>query len=331
MYFNYQDTCEDVLTGLPDRAKQILVRRFGLEADEKQTLQAIGQDIGITRERVRQIQQAGLVKARERAEKHGSIFGFFNNQLRTTGGLRKEDSLLRVLSPERAANQVFFLLCLAKDFNRILETNDFYTLWLVDPKALALAQKAAHQAIVKLKRVSEPIEIEELESLLKLNAIELSAYLEAAKTIAKGPQGLWGLKDWPEINPKGMRDKAYIVLKAQGKPLHFTQVSELINQGDIFSSRKKAHPQTVHNELIKDNRFVLVGRGLYALAGWGYKPGVVKDVIIEILGKSENPLTKNEIVEKVLKQRFVARNTILLNLHNTKYFRRDLEGKYMLV
>lgn len=331
MYFNYQDTCEDLLTELPNRAKQILVRRFGLETSEKQTLQAVGQNMGITRERVRQIQQAGLAKTRERAEKYAPIFGFFNNQLRTTGGLRKEDSLLRILSPELATNQVFFLLCLAKDCDRILETNDFHTLWIVDLKVLSLAKEVADKAIAKLKKISKPIEIEELESLLKFNAVVLYAYLEAAKGIAKGPQGLWGLKEWPEINPKGMRDKAYIILKTQGKPLHFAQVSQLINEGNMFDSVKKAHPQTVHNELIKDGRFVLVGRGLYALEEWGYKPGVVKDVIIEILGKNQNSLTKNEIVEEVLKQRFVARNTILLNLHNTKHFKRDLEGKYTLV
>jgi hypothetical protein len=84
---------------------------------------------------------------------------------------------------------------------------------------------------------------------------------------------------------------------------------------------------TTHNELIKDSRFVLVGRGLYALSEWGYMSGVVKDVIKNII-ENDGPLTRDKIVEKVLKERYVKENTILVNLQNPKYFRRDKEGRY---
>jgi len=86
--------------------------------------------------------------------------------------------------------------------------------------------------------------------------------------------------------------------------------------------------QTVHNELIKDSRFVLVGRGIYALEEWGYYPGQVKDVILRVLREERKPITKEEILEKVLEQRLVKENTILLNLSNKKYFERDVQGKY---
>ena len=105
--------------------------------------------------------------------------------------------------------------------------------------------------------------------------------------------------------------------------MHFVEVAKTIEK----RFNKKAHQATVHNELIKDKRFVLVGRGLYALTEWGYKPGVVRDVIRSILIKS-GPLTKRDVVDSVLKERHVKENTILVNLQNSKYFKKDKSGKY---
>jgi hypothetical protein len=63
------------------------------------------------------------------------------------------------------------------------------------------------------------------------------------------------------------------------------------------------------------------------LSEWGYSTGVVRDVIKEIIAKN-GPLTKNEIIDKVLKERHVKQNTILVNLQNQRFFKRDKAGKY---
>jgi DNA-directed RNA polymerase delta subunit len=123
-----------------------------------------------------------------------------------------------------------------------------------------------------------------------------------------------------------MRDYAFLVIRRHGSPIHFKEVAKLITE--LF--KKKAHVATTHNELIKDPRFVLVGRGLYALAEWGYMSGVVKDVIRKVLEKN-GPMTKDEIVDKVLKERYVKENTIMVNLQNPKYFKKNKEGKYEAV
>jgi hypothetical protein len=130
----------------------------------------------------------------------------------------------------------------------------------------------------------------------------------------------------PNVKTKGMRDYAFLVIRKHGSPIHFKEVAQQITQ--VF--KKKAHIATTHNELIKDSRFVLVGRGLYALKEWGYIAGVVKDVIRNILEKN-GPLTKEEIIQKVLKERYVKDNTIMVNLQNQKYFRKDKENKYHIV
>jgi hypothetical protein len=151
----------------------------------------------------------------------------------------------------------------------------------------------------------------------------IKRWLSMSKHIAKNPLGEWGKASSSNIKAKGMRDYAFLVLRKHGSPIHFREVAKQISK--IFN--KEAHIATCHNELIKDKRFVLVGRGLYALAEWGYKPGVVKDVIRDILAQS-GPLTKSDIIEKVLKERYVKENTILVNLQNPKLFKKDREGKY---
>jgi hypothetical protein len=330
MYFDYQAISKDFLKLLPDRARQIIARRFGLEAEQRETLQAIGEDFDITRERVRQIEGASLNKMAKRVKTHKPVFEFFSNQLKTTGRLRKEDVFFQVVSPELLRNQVFFLLSLDKEFERILETENFHTLWTIDKKILGLAEKAVKQAAKKLERASRPLRPEEIQSPQKKELPALLAYLEASKIVQKGPRGFWGLRDWPEINPRGVRDKAHIVFKKEKRPLHFSKVAEIINKSKMFEPFKKVHFQTVHNELIKDSRFVLVGRGIYALAEWGYNPGTVSDVIVEVLKEAKIPLSKEEVLKGVLKKRFVAKNTILLNLHNKKRFQRNPKGRYQL-
>ena len=157
----------------------------------------------------------------------------------------------------------------------------------------------------------------------------MDSYLEVSKRIQANKEGKLGLIDWPEIKPRSVKDRAFLVFKKHQKPLHFREITLLIDQLDTTEIRdKKTHPQTVHNELIKDVRFVLVGRGMYALGEWGYKPGTIADVITNVLKEKPHLASKDEIVNEVLAQRMVKKNTILIKLSNKKYFQRNAEGKY---
>lgn len=55
----------ETLTRLPDRDRQILQWRFGLEGQDAQTLEAIGQRLGLSRERVRQLEARALAQLRQ--------------------------------------------------------------------------------------------------------------------------------------------------------------------------------------------------------------------------------------------------------------------------
>jgi len=324
MKFDYSQICQELLRDLSQRQKEILFRRFGLKSGQRETLESIGKSYGITRERVRQIEKEGFLKLKPKTNQYQKIFQYFNKYFEAKGGFKKEDILLNELAGPNQKSQIYFLLTLGPNFERFGETEDFYSLWTINRNSLVLAKKVIDSFSNKLKELGKPLRLKEFELPLGLPKGQVGggwvlSYLEISKKIQKNPEGLYGLKDWPEINPRGIKDKAYLILKKTKTPLHFTEVAKLI---------EGALTQTVHNELIKDSRFILVGRGIYALEEWGYYPGQVKDIILKVLKEERKPLTKEEILEKVLEQRLVKENTILLNLSNKKYFERDVQGKY---
>ncbi|KKQ76687.1 MAG: transcription initiation factor sigma 70 [Parcubacteria group bacterium GW2011_GWC1_38_6] len=324
---NFQTICSDLIKNLPDKGKEVIVRRFGLDGLHRETLDAIGQDHGITRERVRQIQEVAMSKIDDGVQKYQSVFDGFEREIRSHGGLKKESILLGILGDGDNQNQVFFLLTLGKPFARFTESDDFHTFWTTEQKPMDGLKKTVSAFYKFLNKNKKPISLQDT-SVKKdfgknLKTEHLQSYLEVSKNIQSNQENLWGLKEWPEINPRGIKDRAYLAFKKEQRPLHFQEVARLI--GD------SANIQSVHNELIRDARFVLVGRGLYALKEMGYMPGVVKDVIMNILKKSQKPLTPQEIVAEVSKQRIVKENTILINLNNKKFFLRNQEGKYSFV
>jgi len=333
MKFNYSKICSNLLKDLPERQKVVLSRRFGLNlssappvggwrnGERRETLEFIGKYYGITRERVRQIEREGFLRLKPKTKHHQEAFQYFTNYFKIKGGLKKEDILLEQLGDKKEKNQIYFLLTLGEGFERFAETGDFYPLWATNKNSLVLAQKIIDSSSNLLSKTEKLLTLKDLNRLHSLSQPVLTSYLEISKEIKKNSEDLFGLKDWPEINPRGIKDKAYLVFKKEKNPLHFTEVANLI---------ESTLPQTVHNELIKDYRFVLVGRGIYALKEWGYEEGCVKDIILKVLKENKKFLTKEEILEKVLKQRLVKENTILLNLSNKKYFSKTPEGFFTI-
>jgi len=340
MNFNYQKICADLLKGLPQRTIGVIERRFGLQTPkesklptgqtgQRETLEAIGQSYDITRERVRQIEEEGFLKIRQKLGEQQEVFQYFEEVLASFGDLREEEALLRFLGREKFQNHVFFLLFNGDSFNRFPEDKDFYSFWAIKKESVNQAKKVVKSTINRFKKEKKIFSLNELLKNQKLNKDVFLSYIGISKQIQKNPEEQFGLKDWLEINPRGVKDKAYLVLKREEKPLHFAQVATLIEKLP-FPCQKGIHIATVHNELIKDPRFVLVGRGLYALTEWGYTPGVVRDIILKILKESKKPLSKKEILEKVLGQRFVKENTVALNLQDRDYFARDSRGRYRI-
>jgi len=330
---------------LSTRNRDIISRRFGLKNGRKETLESIGKSYGITRERVRQIEEVSL---RQVKDSLGSGFGskikpfvdLAENIIEQSGGVIKEENLFAKFAGSPSGNPtnaaLVFFLTLDGQFRKFSETDDFNTFWGLSGQHADVFKKSISSFVSALEKNNSTIAEAAVAdfykksgaSLKELTPTAIASYLAISKNISKNTFGHIGLTSWPEIKPRGVRDKAFLVLKLHGKPKHFREITQMINSAG-FSDRK-ANVQTVHNELIKDKRFVLVGRGMYGLADWGFKAGTVKDVIIDLLKSSSQPLHKDEIVAKVLSHRMVKENTILLNLQDSKTFEKVGEGIYSL-
>ncbi|MEX0652299.1 MAG: sigma factor-like helix-turn-helix DNA-binding protein [Candidatus Paceibacterota bacterium] len=336
--FKPKQVSKMLLSALPERAQEVLTSRYGLgKVTEKMTLESIGEKYGITRERVRQIENHALVSIRksEAFEKTTPVFEELEHYIESLGGVISEIELLSSISKDKSTqNHMHFLLVLGNPFVYKKEDSEFTHRWYTNEEFAESIHTALRNLYTNLsdnELVTESVLLESFLNEVKhlsdqyLQEEILRRWLSLSKTIAKNPLGDWGPAASSNVKAKGMRDFAYLAIKRHGSPMHFTEVAESITE--LFN--KKAHVATCHNELIKDKRFVLVGRGLYALSEWGYSSGVVKDVLKTILEK-EGPLSREELIDRIRKERYVKDNTISVNLQDTSIFKKDKGGKYSL-
>lgn len=331
---------DEVLNKLPkERLRDVIERRFGLKDGNEETLEAIGQKYGITRERVRQIESDALrvLTGRSSISLLKSVFeyldGFFKEHHYLMGEERLLNAIIGISEPHPARSAILMVLTIGKPYFKFNECDRFYPHWTTKKQVRNQAEKIMDYLVSYLDKQSQPIPSSEVLNIIYLKHKDVPEkfvhnVLDISKEISKNIFGELGLSHWPNINPRGVRDKAYLMLKKDSEPRHFVEITDLINKAGF--SPRQAFPQTVHNELIKDSRFVLVGRGIYALREWGYEPGIVKDVIVKLLSEAKQPLNRDEIISAVLKQRKVKPNTVVINLQSNKEFERLDDGRYQL-
>lgn len=336
--FKPKQVTRRMLSNLPPRAHEVIVNRFGLTDDaQSKTLEAIGQKYGITRERVRQIENTALslIRKSEFFKNEKQVFDELKKLIHTLGAIVSEQDLLNHLSKDKLTqNHINLFLTLGNEFTKHKEDEHFKTHWSVD-------SGIAEQIHKSLKNIYEGLSDDELISEGELIARFLEEvkdlseqykneeiarrWLSMSKKINKNPLGEWGKSTSSNIKTRGIKDYAFLMMRKHGSPMHFREVAKAV--ANTFN--KKCHVATCHNELIKDSRFVLVGRGIYALSEWGYKTGIVRDVIKGLIEKN-GPMTKEEIVDHVMKERYLKKNTILVNLQNSKYFKKNKNGQYTI-
>jgi len=329
----FQKLCFKCIETFNDnRLKDIFSRRYGFKNGESETLESIGKSYGITRERVRQIEEGGLKVLRNNVqiiEMLKPIFVEVGNYINNYGKVVAEKKLFYDFTgyenehPENAG--LYFILTInEKDFHRFNETDEYHSYWTVDKSFINKFLSFMKSVVCKINDNGKPINYDEflnhLENYHKIKREIIENYLMISKNIGKNIFNEIGLNKWSEIKPRGVRDKMIILFKKEKKPLHFHKITELINE---FFDDRTAYPQTVHNELIKDERFVLVGRGIYALKEWGYNEGTVKDIIRKILEEESKPIHKKTLIEKVLQQRLVNPTTIVINLKSDEFEKLD--------
>lgn len=325
---------QEILGSLTQKEASVIKRRIGFEA-EKETLQDIGDTYGITRERVRQIEDVGIRKIGRimRTSDLVIIQNAGEEILKEHGGVMTRDriisAILEKIHVDDAINHSIIDVLLQADFNLQKSKPQLGTqAYFHFPEVTKKQIEAIHKEAVKiLKKRGDIMETSSLYELIRTNLFAQFGKIETAMIdsvmdifldIVKGEETFIGLEKWKILNPSTLKDKAIYVLKKKKEPMHFLDISNAITE--YFHEAVKT--STIHNELIRNDEFILIGRGIYVLKEWGYKEGTVLDVILDIFKKSDSPLSTEEITERVLKTRQVKTTTIYMNLQNKKFIER---------
>ena len=320
-----------------EREQEIISRRFGL-AGNRETLEQIGESLSITRERVRQLEKAVLIRLQISAEENeiselAAAEKLLVRNLTEMGRVARISDLAdKVYGRKTTVSEktgIHFIATFSKSLTVVEENDRYYPAVGIAEYGSSLDIKEKVDEIVNVIKANKaPMTIEELDNKLDY---EHPDYIKAMASISKllaTLNGVWGLTKWPSVNPKNIRDKIFVILETKKEPMHFSDIAKEISESNF--KRKNVTVQAIHNELIKDDRFVLIGRGIYALNSWGYKKGTISEIIKSILEKAGKPLTREEIVKQVLKVRKVKETTILLNLQNKALFKKIDKNQYTL-
>jgi len=335
MTVSLENLLQDLFLVLTEKESGVIKRRFALLGQPKQTLEKIGRQFKVTRERIRQIESIALAKLRRtvRTTRLNDVNDMAKELLREHGGVLLEDALLSEMIMMTKGNQDTDGSILRLSFSIDTEMcaggrgGSYAPFWRLSALAMEDISLITDTVVKILKKRKSCMGEESLVTAVqamqlfkdRVPSTELIASClridERLRSIDEG----WGLTDWRFVRPRSIRDKVEIILKKTGHPLHFMEIANRIRE--MKFDHKNVTVQAVHNELIRYGQFVLVGRGLYALREWGYEPGTVADVIESIL-KEKGPLSKKEIIAEVAKQRTVKVGTISLNLQKMPFFVR---------
>lgn len=330
--FDYQNISQKLLASLPkQRDLDVLTRRYGLGQASYETLDAVGKRYGITRERVRQIERAALKRMSQTASAEvGALDKRLVAALEKEGKFAPLAKLARNLGvPAGDKAYINFLAHVAPHVGVIDDNRQFVsTLYLSEAYSTAKLAELSQELVDAFRQHGQPAKLNEIAAKLKTKlSPQATENLAAITKELANFETTWGLRAWPQVNPRSIRDRAYLALRKHTQPLHYSDIAVHIDT--ITPAGRKVTTQAVHNELIKDDRFVLIGRGIYALADWGYSAGTVADIIKEVL-RQEQPLHKDEIVKRVLLKRQVKTTTIALNLQEKDHFLRVSKAVYKL-
>ncbi len=335
---NLKQIINTLFKELDPKESEILRSRFGLSNKEKGTLEAIGQNYGLSKERIRQVQNQALNKLRQLDKAEKLITEVKNDMiefLEQKRGIAKEKIIFE--KSEKPEILIFIMSqFFQKDLERIEDHPKLETVWKLKSLSLGLVENVLNEALNIINERKTSIKKEEFLELLKNSLVYrkndlddqyIFSFIEASCEIEENILGEYGLAHWREIVPKRISDKIYLVFRQENKPLHFEEITKKINE--LNFDHKTAYPRAVHNELILDERFVLIGRGVYALKDWGYQSGTVKDILNNILKETKKPLTREELAKKVGEQRVVKESTIYTALMD-KAFKKLEDGRYTL-
>ncbi|MDE0243286.1 MAG: sigma factor-like helix-turn-helix DNA-binding protein [Candidatus Kaiserbacteria bacterium] len=334
MKIQIKQSVDQALQALNKQQREVISLRFGLEDGKKWVLQEIANEYNLTRERIRQIQNTALKQLRKDpcVQSLSEVVSHVEDTLRLCGGVSSEERLCLSCEASTKAekNYVHLLLTIAEQFSQASETDHAEKHWYLDEESRDRAHGILEHLHTEIEKKKDAVlESQEVEGVLA-NApyqcpADYTVITDLSKKVSRNYRGEWGIKGHPEIALNTLAGYITVVLRTEGKPLHFTEISKKISE----AKGSPCHQESCHNELVRRKEFILVGRGMYALAGMGYRSGTVADIILAIL-KEKGPMTQAVIIERVKKERLVKDQSIVSVLNNNKQFVKNEDKEYCL-
>ena len=329
---------DKALEALTQQQREVLTYRYGLNGKKVQTLQEIADEYDLTRERIRQIQNTALKQMRkDSCMRHlSSAVDGIEKALHECGGIADSETLCLVcdVSSKAERGYVRLLLSVADHFAESAETNSMRKYWYRTDIGKKQAENAVNDIHKYFEDNSETVlsgkEMRSLflDTMKKHNRPSDNMHImRLSKKVASNNRGEWGVSNHPEITLTHMAGHIRVVLRDSQTPLHFSDIAEQIAK----MRNAQCHEGSCHNELVRNDDFILVGRGLYTLRNGNNFPGTIADVIS--VGIRENgSMSRDQIVEYVRNFRQVKPESIDMVLYREKKFQKNREdGMYIIV
>lgn len=340
-HISLQENMNKLFIILTKKEKNVLERRFGLKYKNSETLEKIGKRYHVSRERIRQIQDEAIKKLKKHVINTpiNEIIQLGEKFIHDAHGIIEEKKLFDMMKKCLPLNPNEHYIRMSLELDQEIEyasnTEDFYPHWKLKSIKTPMIRDIKKTYQVFMEKEQKLVDLETLHKACKKIFARMPEYtidflsplLSIDKHI-KIRDGKYSLVQWRHINPHTVYEKILCILREEKKPMHFRKITKKIKAKKI--DEKKIHDEAVHNELIRKRDFVLIGRGTYALAEWGYIPGKMTEVIESILKREQRPLTKKEIINAVKKERRVKNMTVLMNLRRKEQFERIGRDKYQL-
>jgi hypothetical protein len=339
----------EILARLPERQRDVIADRFGLWDGIAETLQDIGDKLGVTRERIRQIEAKGLARlhrmSRDQAVR-GFIIGKVSRYLASaperTCGLLTEDEALGTLADDCSLEQAAIGASFLQDLDAPGESLFGRHLVEAEPGVYCMNGKVAAEykflrelIELALQRHQKPVSEQTLRDDLAASSAEkptdrqaalLRRLLTISPSVVRLRNGTIAFSTWTEFRRHDATSLAQATLRLLGRQAHFREITERI--GALFPDAGPVNERSVHNALVQNQRkFVWVAPGTYGLVAWGLKrPPFIKDRLMELLSESRYPLPLWYLNQKVLEVCNCKEASVRMTLDLNPSLFRKFEG-----
>lgn len=352
--------CEKVVTAqFNDRAWEVFKRRLLVPEKNRETLEAIGIVYGVTRERVRQIEESCLEALRKPILEDDYCGLEFRLRAATVSLFREARGHFKSLglpawTESRWLEELSALWQVGENelrrYDRLLVETLGYR-WVTLPTT-SLEPLIVDEMTLKSEADQLTKTVVAVHEILRANCQGLDSF-EMVRGLKKQGIEQYGLEDVPVLADlcstaevaggdscfyrtqflflKSRADQAVRVLQEAGKPLHHSDLLRELNRR-LPESRRFQNKENLVGQMGPDNRLHPIGKsGEWALTEWGVESRSLIDIIEDVLASVGEALPVDAIVSQVLEKRPGSASSIAMLLaFNQDRFRRVSRGIYGL-